>query len=147
MDCSPPGSSVHGVLQARILKWVAMPSSRRSSRLGIEPTSPVAPALQEYSLLLSHWGRPQNFSGIFLIFKMKSYSWVFHWTSSKVIQSPQIIFCHKVLTVTLYSTIKELCLSVSCGDTGQQWTTAGTGPLSIWVWHKPSWRRSPLTPS
>ena len=32
MDCSPPGSSVHGIVQARILKWVAMPSSRRSSR-------------------------------------------------------------------------------------------------------------------
>ena len=32
MDCSPPGSSVHGILQARILEWVAMPSSRRSSR-------------------------------------------------------------------------------------------------------------------
>ena len=31
MDCSPPGSSVHGILQARILGWVAMPSSRRSS--------------------------------------------------------------------------------------------------------------------
>ena len=28
MDCSPPGSSVHGILQARILEWVAMPSSR-----------------------------------------------------------------------------------------------------------------------
>ena len=28
IDCSPPGSSVHGVLQARILEWVAMPSSR-----------------------------------------------------------------------------------------------------------------------
>ena len=27
MDCSPPGFSVHGVLQARILGWVAMPSS------------------------------------------------------------------------------------------------------------------------
>ena len=31
MDCSPPGSSVRGVLQARILEWVAMPSSRASS--------------------------------------------------------------------------------------------------------------------
>ena len=30
MDCSPPGSSVHGTLQARILEWVAMPSSRGS---------------------------------------------------------------------------------------------------------------------
>ena len=32
MDCSPPGSSVHGILQARILEWVAIPSSRRSSQ-------------------------------------------------------------------------------------------------------------------
>ena len=32
MDCSPPGSSVHGILLARILEWVAMSSSRGSSR-------------------------------------------------------------------------------------------------------------------
>ena len=32
LDCSPPGSSVHGMLQARILEWVAMPSSRGSSQ-------------------------------------------------------------------------------------------------------------------
>ena len=32
MDCKPPGSSVYGVLQARILEWVAMPSSRGSSQ-------------------------------------------------------------------------------------------------------------------
>ena len=31
-DCSPPGSSVHGILQARVLEWVAMPSSRGSSQ-------------------------------------------------------------------------------------------------------------------
>ena len=31
MDCSPPGSSVHGILQARILEWVAFPFSRGSS--------------------------------------------------------------------------------------------------------------------
>ena len=32
MDRSPPDSSVHGILQARILEWVAMPSSRGSSQ-------------------------------------------------------------------------------------------------------------------
>ena len=36
-NCSPPGSSVHGILQARILEWVAMPSSRGSS-LPRDPT-------------------------------------------------------------------------------------------------------------
>ena len=34
MDCSPPGSSVHGILQARILEWVAIPFSRVSSPPG-----------------------------------------------------------------------------------------------------------------
>ena len=34
MDCIPPGSSAHGILQARILEWVAMPSSRVSSPPG-----------------------------------------------------------------------------------------------------------------
>ena len=32
LDCSPPGSSVHGILQARILEWVAISFSRGSSR-------------------------------------------------------------------------------------------------------------------
>ena len=32
MDCSPPGSSVHGILQAGILEWVAVSYSRGSSR-------------------------------------------------------------------------------------------------------------------
>ena len=31
MDCGSPGSSVHGILQARILEWIMMPSSRGSS--------------------------------------------------------------------------------------------------------------------
>ena len=30
MGCNPPGTSVHGILQDRILEWVAMPSSRES---------------------------------------------------------------------------------------------------------------------
>ena len=33
MDCSPPGPSVQGILQARTLEWVALPSSRGSSPL------------------------------------------------------------------------------------------------------------------
>ena len=49
-DCSLPGSSVYGIFQARLLEWVAMLSSRGSSRPGIEPASPVLPALQVNSL-------------------------------------------------------------------------------------------------
>ena len=32
MDCSLPGSSVHGIIQARILEWIATPSSGGSSQ-------------------------------------------------------------------------------------------------------------------
>ena len=45
MDCNPPGSSVHGILQARILEWVAVPSSRGSSDPGTKPISLVSSAL------------------------------------------------------------------------------------------------------
>ena len=45
-DCSPPGSSLHGILQVRILEWVAMPSTRGSSpprdRTGISFVSCIA---------------------------------------------------------------------------------------------------------
>ena len=44
-DCSPPGSSVHGLLQARTLEWVAVPSSRDlPGGPGIEPRSPALQA-------------------------------------------------------------------------------------------------------
>ena len=45
MDHSPPGSSVYGILWARILEWISMPSSRRSSDPGIELVSLMSPAL------------------------------------------------------------------------------------------------------
>ena len=41
MDCSLPGSSVHGIFQARILEWVAISISRGSSQPRIEPRSPA----------------------------------------------------------------------------------------------------------
>ena len=37
VNCSLPDSSVHGILQARILEWVVMPSSRGSSQLRDRP--------------------------------------------------------------------------------------------------------------
>ena len=53
MDCSPPGSSIHGILQARILEWVAISFSRGSSWPWNWTQSP---ALQADSLPLSHQG-------------------------------------------------------------------------------------------
>ena len=55
MDCSPPGSYVHGILQARILEWVA-----HSLLLGNLPNPEIEPgssALQADSL---HFGPPRK---------------------------------------------------------------------------------------
>ena len=46
MDHSQPGSSVHGILHARILEPVAMPSSRGSSQLKNQTRVSTSPALQ-----------------------------------------------------------------------------------------------------
>ena len=56
-DCSPLGSSVHEILQARILEWVAMPPPGDLPDPGIEVGSP---ALQADSLPLSHLGSPNT---------------------------------------------------------------------------------------
>ena len=55
MDCSPPGSSVHGVLQAGILEWFFVPFFKDLPDLGIKPESP---ALQADSLLSELPGKP-----------------------------------------------------------------------------------------
>ena len=72
MDWSPPGSSVHGILQVRILEWVAISFSRDLSQPGIEPVSsvplalagrfvttelPGKPTIVLLLLLLSHFSR------------------------------------------------------------------------------------------
>ena len=61
MDNSPPGSSVHGILEARILEWVAISFSSDLPDPGMEPTSP---AWQVDSLPLSHHGSDYVDTGI-----------------------------------------------------------------------------------
>ena len=55
MNFSPPGSSVHGILQARMLEWVVIFFSRESSRPGDRALSP---ALQAHSLPSEPPGKP-----------------------------------------------------------------------------------------
>ena len=58
MDCSPPGSSVRGISQARLLEWVAISFSRDLPNPGNEPSSPT---LQADSLPTEPSGKPQYF--------------------------------------------------------------------------------------
>ena len=69
MDCSPPGSSVRGIFQARILERVAMPSFRDFSDPGIEPASPAGrfftdepPRKPQH--LLSNYNKPDPMTDI-----------------------------------------------------------------------------------
>ena len=59
MDCSPPGSFVPGILQARILEWVAMPSSRESSQPRDLTVSLMSPTLAGGLLPLVPPGKPK----------------------------------------------------------------------------------------
>ena len=53
LDCRPPGSSVHGISQARILKWVAISYFKDLPDPGIEHISLESPTLADKSLY--HW--------------------------------------------------------------------------------------------
>ena len=59
--CDPPGSSVHGILQARILEWVAMPFSRGSSRPRAGACVSLSPTLHSVSLLSELPGLPHYY--------------------------------------------------------------------------------------
>ena len=73
MDCGPPGSS-HGILQARVLEWAAMPSSRGSSLSKVEPTSL---ALQVDSLPLSHLRSSPKYIYMYISRQVHTYTWIY----------------------------------------------------------------------
>ena len=60
MDCSPPCSSIHGLLQARILEWVAIPSPGDLPNPGIKPGSLESPEPQAGSLPSEPLGKPSS---------------------------------------------------------------------------------------
>ena len=61
MDCSLPGSSGHGILQARILKWGARPPPGDLPHPGIETESLASPALEVDSLPAKPSGKPKGY--------------------------------------------------------------------------------------
>ena len=72
MDCNPPGSCVRGILQVRMLDWVALPSSRGSLRprdrtlvdrtlLLMPPEAPVALQQVEFSQIRARAGQESPF--------------------------------------------------------------------------------------
>ena len=68
MDWSPPGSSVHGILQARILEWIAPPSSRGPSWFRDRTRSLRSPALAgRFFTTSATWEVPALVTSVFII--------------------------------------------------------------------------------
>ena len=76
MDGSPPGSSIHGIFQARILEWVAFPPHRDLADPGIKPAFPVSAALKADSLRVEPSGKLKPLP--VLVSKLKIYIVKFH---------------------------------------------------------------------
>ena len=85
MDCSPPGSSVHGNLQTRILKWAAIPFSRRSN-LGL-------PRCRQILYCLSHQGSPEVFLDKldFKFYKGQDHAYCTHHLSHTVTAAAKLL--------------------------------------------------------
>ena len=65
MHCGPPGSSVHGNLQARTEEWVAMPSSRGSSQPRDQTMALTSPALAgEFFTISATWAARSQFRSV-----------------------------------------------------------------------------------
>ena len=61
MDHSPPGSSVHGILQARVLEWLLCPPPGDLPDPGIEPPSLMSPVLAGgFFTTSATWEVPKN---------------------------------------------------------------------------------------
>ena len=115
MNCSPPGSSVHGILQARILEWIAISFSRGSSWLRNQTRSP---ALQADSLLTELWGKPISF--------FRASSWPRDWAcvscigrqilnqwTTREISVPHVTpvcYCNSRLVITDISCVQPHCI-------------------------------------
>ena len=100
MDCSPPGSSVHGVSQARIPEWVAISSCRGSSDPETEPVSPASPALAGGFFTIEPQGK----------FRSKSLCWQVPEMAMQQLSFPTIYLCE----AALYFDCKHISQKMKC---------------------------------
>ena len=85
MDYSAPGSSVHGISQARILEWDIIPFSRNLHNPGIKPTSP---ALGRFFTT-----EPQGRNAIFSSILINFLNTAFNLEAKQVSAEPKSLFC------------------------------------------------------
>ena len=89
-DCSPPGSSVREILQARILEWVALPPPRDLPDPGLKPASP---ALQQILYHLEPPEKPRVLPQVSVIFNCLTVS------NRKILVSQYVTYHNSLLLV------------------------------------------------
>jgi len=95
MDCSPPGPSIHGILQPRILEWVAMPSPRGSSRPRDQTCTYYVSCISRWVLYFYHHLGRWEFLGDFGIIWKRIYRVVKGFTGVLYNNFNHIIFLEK----------------------------------------------------
>jgi len=96
MDCSPPGSTVLWILQARILEWITTPSSGNLSDSGIKPMSLMSPALADgfftTSATLLYFLAPNKTSGRGIIFGQKAFIFKLYASSGHLLPDRPVLY-------------------------------------------------------
>ena len=90
MDCSLPGSFAHGILQERILEWVAMPSSRGSP----QPRDWILvshTAGRYFTIWATCWATIQNSTGLFKLWVIMPAFLKLNWIEIPVVYNPRFL--------------------------------------------------------
>ena len=99
IDSSPPGSSVHGILQARILEWVAISFSLK--------TSLVFPILLFSSISL-HWSLKKTFLSLLAILWKSAFRWIYIFAFLFFLS---LVFFSQLFVRPPQTTILPFCIS------------------------------------
>ena len=86
-DCTPPGCSAHGILQARILEWVALPSSRGSSRLRDQICVSCVSCIGRQVLFYKH--RLESVTPTYKANSETTYKHILSWENCIIVWLPQ----------------------------------------------------------
>ena len=94
-DCSPPGSSVHGILQARILKWIPLSSPWDLPNPGVKPSlsytesKPTCSGLQgSYNLTSTSWS--ELICPLFSMMHSAFATWAFFLSLLQTLRAPDL---------------------------------------------------------
>ena len=100
MDCCPPGSSVHGIIQPRVLEWIATSSSRGFSRprdwTGISCVSCIG------MKILYHWATWKAIVSSLLygnFTRLKNIHWVNKATYEWMLKNQNDLCCNEILKI------------------------------------------------